>query len=407
MGSNGARPKTTMALCAVMQVVGGGLGWSLVPPLMPTMASELSISHAMGGVVWGSASLGIAVASPLGGAAVDRYGARRVAGVAMLVGALACAARALASSPWMLAALMFLFGAHIGFVAPAIPKALAGEVPLSRLGRANGLVILAYTLTTALSVAIARPLFLPLFGGWRAIMVAASVAMAIASVVWLFAARDRTAVMPHAGLRDVLAMAKHPTLRAIAAIHFLLFGGYLALLGLLPRGLVEAGVAPSRVGLAIAAWLVAAAIANAAGPALSDRIGRRRPVIVAGAAVAGVALGLLALGPTASAARPLVFLCIAALGGGAFAPLLFALPAELEGVGPARAGAALGFLMLIGQAGGFILPTIAGWAMQHHGVGAALGILAVAHLAVIPAAYFLRERGLRATGAHQPNLEAA
>ena len=394
----------TMLLCAAMQGVGGGLGWSLVPPLMPTMAKDLSISHGMGGVVWGAASLGIAVASPLGGAAVDRYGARRVAGIALLVGAVACGLRAFASSGATLAALMFLFGAHIGFVAPAIPKALAGEIPLARLGRANGLVILAYTLGTALSVAIARPVLLPLFGGWRSIMVAAAAAMALVSVMWLVLARDKTANMPHAGLRDVLAMAKIPQLRAIAAIHFLLFGGYLALLGLLPRGLMEAGVPPSRVGLAVAGWLVAAAFANVMGPMISDRLGRRRPGLLVGGRVAGCALGLLALGPAGAGARPFVFLCIAALGGGSFAPLLMALPAEVEGVGPARAGAALGFLMLVGQAGGFLLPTIAGAALQHKGIGAAILVLAVAHLAVVIPALLLRETG-RAKAA-RPRLES-
>ena len=38
----------------------------------------------------------LALAAPLGGAAVDRWGARRVAGFAMFVGALACAMRAFA-----------------------------------------------------------------------------------------------------------------------------------------------------------------------------------------------------------------------------------------------------------------------------------------------------------------------
>jgi CP family cyanate transporter-like MFS transporter len=398
-----------MAMCAAMQAVGGGLGWSLVPPLMPTMAKELSLSHAMGGLVWGAASLGIALASPLGGAAVDRWGARRVAGGAMLVGALACAARAFATSGPALAGLMFVFGAHIGFTAPAIPKALAGHVPLARLGRANGLALLAYTLVTAIVVAITRTVLLPAFGGWRPIMTAAGVAMALASVAWLSVVRDRTAALPHAGLADVLAMAKHPQLRVVAMVHFLLFGGYLALLGLLPRGLVEAGVAPARAGMAIAAWLLVAAIANALGPVLSDRLGRRRPFIVGGGFVAGAALALLALGPSAAGARPLAFLCVAALGGGCFAPLLLAIPAELDGIGPSRAGAALGFLMLIGQVGGFLLPMLAGGVLQAHGLGAALGILALVHLAVVLPALRLRETGRAAArpGPVATSLEAA
>ena len=76
-------------------------------------------------------------------------------------------------------------------------------------------------------------------------------------------------------------------------------------------------------------------------------------MLVAGAAVAGLSLAVLGVAP-ASATVPL--LVVAALGGGCVAPLLFALPAELDGVGPARVGAALGLLVLVGQLGGFLLP---------------------------------------------------
>src|SRR5271166_6986741 len=99
----------TTALCAMIQAVGGGLGWSVLPPLMPAIAKELGISHAMGGVVWGAAPLGIALSSLLGGAAVDRFGPRRVAGLALVAGAFACAARAWAVGPWSLAAAMLVF----------------------------------------------------------------------------------------------------------------------------------------------------------------------------------------------------------------------------------------------------------------------------------------------------------
>ncbi|MEW6430434.1 MAG: MFS transporter [Myxococcota bacterium] len=164
------RPARATALSATLQAAGGGLGWSLLPPLMPTIAEELGISRAAGGLVWGAAPPGIALASPLGGAAVDRWGARKVAGVAMLVGAVACALRALANGPLALAVLMFLFGLHIGFVAPAIPRALAGHVPVARLGRANGLALHAYTVGAATTMLTARTALAPAFGGWRGAM---------------------------------------------------------------------------------------------------------------------------------------------------------------------------------------------------------------------------------------------
>ena len=378
----------TTALCAMAQAVGGGLGWSVLPPLMPAIAKELGISHAMGGVVWGAASLGIALSSLVGGAAVDRFGPRRVAGLALVAGAFACAARAWAVGPWSLAAAMLVFGAHIGFSAPAIPKALASHVPSARLARANGVALMGYTLGTAATVVLAPTVIAPLVGGWRPTMLVAAVAMLGAAAVWTALVRDGRTLQTHATLGAIASLVGNRGLRRVAAMHFLLFGGYLAMLGLLPRALMEGGMRPARVGLAIAAWLTAAAVANYAGPWLSDRIARRRPILVAGGAVAGLALGALAVAPP-SLTVPL--LVVAALGGGCVAPLLFALPAELDGVGPVRLGAALGLLTLVGQIGGFLLPTITGSAAQSGGLPAAIGVLAVAHLLLLAPALGLRE----------------
>ncbi|HEX8793903.1 MAG TPA: MFS transporter [Polyangiaceae bacterium] len=383
-----AKATRTTALCAMAQAVGGGLGWSALPALMPTIAKELGITHAMGGLVWGAASLGIALASIAGGATVDRFGPRRVAGIALVFGAFACAARALVTGPWTLAAAMLVFGAHIGFCAPAIPKALAAQVPMNRLARANGIALLGYTLGTAATVVLAPMVLMPLLGGWRVVMVVAAVAMLVAASIWWMFVPEGRGATGHASIRQILALAKNRSLARVGAMHFLLFGGYLALLGLLPRALVEGGMRPTRVGMAVAAWLVSAGVANYAGPWLSDRIGRRRPVLAVGGAVAGLALGAMALAP-ASFAVPL--LVIAALGGGCVAPLLFTLPASIDGVGPARVGAALGLLGLVGQAGGFLLPTLTGAAAQSAGLPAAIGVLAVAHLLILAPALGLRE----------------
>jgi hypothetical protein len=111
-------------------------------------------------------------------------------------------------------------------------------------------------------------------------------------------------------------------------------------------------------------------------------------VLVAGGAVAGLALSAMALAPS-SLMVPL--LVLAALGGGCVAPLLFALPAEIEGVGVAHLGAALGLLTLVGQAGGFLLPTAIGNAVQAGGLPAAIGVLGVAHLLLLVPALGLRD----------------
>lgn len=386
------RPVLTIAMCAAVQGLGGGLGWSVMPALMPTIAKDLHLGHTAGGLVFGAASLGIAIALPFGGAAVDRFGARRVAGFAIIVGALACALRAFASSTSSLALAMLFFGLHIGFTAPAVPKALVAHVQPARVARANGLALLAYTLGTAATMMLAKTVLVPAFGSWRAVMVVSGVVMAAVGIAWLAVVRDGVALARHAKVTDSLALARDGQVMRVALMHFLVFGGYLALLSFLPRALVESGMAPLKVGPAIAAWLVAAGLANYAGPWLSDALGRRRVVFFAGAIVAASALAGVALAAAWAPSKAPIFLVIAALGGGSFAPLLLTLPLELPSVGPARAGAALGLLMLVGQVGGFLLPVLSGAMAQSYGAPAALAVLAVMHLLVVVPASGLRTR---------------
>jgi MFS family permease len=363
------------------------------------MAKDLGLTKATAGLAWGAASLGIALAAPLGGAAVDRYGPRRVAGWAMFAGALACAARAACVGPKTLIVAMLFFGAHVGFVAPSVPKALAGAVSPSKLGRANGVALLSYTLITALAMLTARTVLAPALGGWRPAMLAAAAAMVLVGALWLRGVEDvRSASGAHASVLGVLRMLGNPELRKVAVMHFLLFGGYLALLGALPHALADAGLPPVRVGAAIGAWLAVAGVANLGGPWLSDRLGLRRPVLMGGAVVAGLALSALAAG-----AGPWT-LIVAAAGGGCIAPLLLTMPLEMEGVGVPKAGAALGLLMLVGQAGGALLPALTGAIAERSGFPWALGLLAGAHLLVTLPAIALREtgRGTRRTGEGVP-----
>lgn len=382
-----ARPISTILLCAAVQGVGGGLGWSLLPPLMPQIAGDLHIGHAMGGLIWGAAPLGIALASPVGGVAVDRYGPRLVAGIAMLVGALACASRAVVVGPWSLALSMLIFGLHIGFAGPSVPKALVQHLAPHKVARANGLAVFTYTMGTAATVLFARTHLAPAFGGWRNLMIAAGVAMALVGVLWLIVVRDRAMAGGHAKLGEIIRLVGNRQLLRVAFMHFLLFGGYLTMLGLLPRALLEAGLPGTEVGIAIASWLAVAGVANFAGPWLSDRIGRRKPLFLVGAMVAGLALAGFA------AFQSPWFLAIAAIGGGCFAPLLLTTPLEMRGVGPARAGAALGLLMLVGQIGGFVLPIAAGTILAGSGLVTALAMLAVAHALIMIPALGLHETG--------------
>ena len=385
-----ARPGVTIAMSCAAMAIGGGLGWTLLPPLMPMIAAELSISQTMGGIIWGAMALGFAVASPFGGVAVDRYGPRRMGAVAIFLGALASAARGLVHDPWTLSFCMFLFGLSAGLQTPTVPKALGSHVRPNRLGQANGITLLSLMASQAVIYLIAHTVLAPMFGGWRPLQFMAGAAMAIIGVLWVILVRDRLTGSGVAGIVKVMRLARGRQVLLLTVVMLLQSGGYVVMLGMLPRALSEGGLSPEKVGLALSLWLVINAMASFLGPWLSDRTGYRRPFIIFGSILAGGALMALAFLPAEASAW---LLCAAAIGSGSFGPLLFAIPVELPSIGPINAGAALGFMCMVSQIVASVFSVITGVAADIGGLAAAMAVLALIHFAIL-----LPTRGLMETG---------
>jgi MFS transporter, CP family, cyanate transporter len=380
-GSAIKRPVRITSVVAMMNAVAGGLGWSVIPPFLPEISEELGLSHTMAGFVWGSVPLGVALASPIGGLLVDRTGSPLVAGLAMIAAGAAVAARALVHEAWTMALVMLVFGLATGIIIPALPKTLAEHVAVPRLARANGVMMLSYTFTTALTMLLARTHLAPAFGGFRGTMVFTGALMTATAFIWM-AVVPRAPVVPqgaHGFGFDLMANAEF---RKVVLIFGLWNGSYLALFGLLPRALLSRGLDDGGVRVAITSWLLVAGIANFLGPVLSDRFAQRRTFFVLGALVAGGALVVLAVNSALSTSMTMGLLTIAALGVGGFAPVLLTMPVELDEIGVERAGAAAGLVVLAGQIGGFLLPVIAGAAADKH-VSSALFLLALAHLVMV------------------------
>ncbi|OPY73653.1 MAG: Hexuronate transporter [Syntrophorhabdus sp. PtaU1.Bin058] len=388
--SRQARPVLTVVMACLAQIAGGGLGWSSLPPLMPAIAVELSISHTMDGVIWGAVPLGVALLSILGGAAVDRYGARLIGFLSIFAGAVTVGIRGMLYDAWSLALTMLIFGISIAFQSPTIPKTLADHILPERLGAANGWTTLALAAGQAFVMISAVGLFVPLFGGWRPFQVAAGAVMAAVAVAWFVFVRDRSKNSEDLDIKGVLGFAKDRQMVRLTTIFFLQFGGYLVMLGLLPHILSGSGLSPDAIAIAISAWLVTVGLCNFLGAWWSDRIGLRRPFMLYGAILCGISLAVLAFLPASAA---IWLLIIAGAGSGIFGALLYAIPAEMPGIGLERMGSAIGFMMVFSQVATFILSVITGAAADAGGLRAALLVLACAHFAIIIPARKLLETG--------------
>jgi MFS family permease len=364
-------PRPTVAVSALVQGVAGGLGWSS----MAAALAQSGLSPLESAVVWASGPLGIALASLAGGRAVDRFGARKVGTLGLLVGAVACAARADASSVFALAAWMLVFGAQIGFVAPAISRAMVDAVPASRLSSANRSLLPLFGLGTLAS-------FFLVGAESGLVMLAIAAAMLALSGLWFVATdADVARSTPSVSPSELKSLLQNRGVRRVAAMQFLVFGSYLAVVPLLGR-ILGTG--------AVITWLSAAIVGNVVSARLSEGFGLRRPFVLIGAGLAAVGGAALAAG--AGTLGLIAF----GFGGGLVASVVISLPLELSYVGSPRLGAALGVVLMVGQLGGVLLPLTGAVALQHGGPAAFFGAFAIAHLLILFPALRLAETGPRA-----------
>ena len=387
-------PVLTVAISCIVQFITFGLGWTALPPLMPLIAVELSISTTMHGVIWGAFTLGVGISSPFGGAAVDRYGPLLVGALSVFCCAVMIVWRGMVNDAWSMAITMLIFGLATGFQTPTIPKVLAAHVRPDRLGLANGIALFAMTLGSALTMLIAATILAPIFGGWRTLQLVAGVAVGIVALIWGIFIRD---LIPHskdANLGLVMRLYKDQQLMRLTMILLFQFGGYVVMSGLLPRALEESGLSPEKAGFFVAVWLMVYGLANFVGPWLSDLRGRRRPFVISGSIVTGVPLAALALLPLPPEVS-LWFLIVAGIGSGSFGPLIMAITVEMPSIGPQKVGTAVGYMFFLSQIGTSLLSVITGGAGDMGGLRAELIVLAFMHFAILFAVYGLRETGFR------------
>lgn len=372
------RPVSPATLAALVQGVGGGLGWSSLAAALPAIRAEGGFSLLACASVWAAGVAGTVAGALPGAAAVSCFGARRTGAFALVLGGLACALRVFAEGPFALAAIMAVFGVHIGFMGPAVSGALAASVPAQALGAASRRALLAYGLGTLACFAL-----IPLLGAaWREVMPAFGLLLGGLSLVWhrLIPEGSRGVPLTRAELG---ALSRNRGLRRVVLVQLLLFGAYLSLLVVLPALLASPAL--------VAGWLAVAVTANVFGARWSERLGLRRPFLLGGATLAGLSLlGLAAGGPPA-------LILLTGLGGGVMAPLITTLPLELPYAGAPPLSAALGVVLFGGQLGGVVLPLASAAALQHSGPTAAWVLLAAAHLLILVPAGRLAETGSRAT----------
>ncbi|WP_449373220.1 MFS transporter [Arthrobacter psychrolactophilus] len=346
------------------------IGFGIVAPVLPQFAQSFDVSVTAAAVVVSAFAFTRLIFAPLSGWLVERVGERRTYIVGILIVAASSAACAFAGNYWQLLLFRGLGGIGSTMFTVAAMGLLIRMAPPQARGRVSSLYSGSFLLGN-----IAEPAVGGLLAGLGLhlpflVYAAALVLVAILVATMLPAALPgqarsavSKAVLP---LRAALSL---PAYRAVLTSGFAngwsAFGIRMALVPLFATAALGAG--PEVAGISLAVFAMGTGLALTFSGKLADSWGRK-PMILAGLAVNGIAMGVL--GFTGNELWFFIISALAGLGSGLIGPAQQATVADV--IGNERSGGkVLATFQMSSDLGAIIGPIAAGFLVDAFSYGPA------------------------------------
>jgi MFS family permease len=342
-----------------------GLGFALPTMCMPVLFKEISEEFALNlvqvGVIWGSISLAGVLACLIGGVLGDRFGLKRTIIISCILTGLTGAMRGLANDYISLIAASFLFSFISSIVMINTPKVSKIWFSKQNFGLSNGIQATGMSLGFTLSAMVSATVLSPWLGGWRNVLYLYGLITVIMGVLWLLTiaepkgsqATDSPSALP---IRQSILHVSH--IREVWLLGLAL-AGYVGCLqgviGYLPLYLRNIGWSPVGADGALAAFNIASAFGPVPLTLLSDRLGRRKLILILLLVMAVIGTCLLAF-----FTNELVWVMSVMIGftRDAVMTLFIIMTMELKGVDLAYTGTAMGLLQTLSRIGAVASPPL-------------------------------------------------
>lgn len=350
------------------------IGFGIVAPVLPQFAQSFDVSVSAAAVVISVFAFTRLLFAPMSGLLVEKWGERNTYVVGILIVGASSAACAFANSYWQLLIFRGLGGIGSTMFTVAAMGLLIKLAPPQARGKVSSLYAGSFLLGN-----IAGPVAGGLLAGLGMqlpFLVYAGALLLVAILVATFLpvvkalpgapAAARAAIMP---LREALGI---PAYRAVLTSGFAngwsSFGIRMALVPLFATFVLDAG--PQVAGISLAVFAIGTGAALTFSGKLADSWGRK-PMILAGLAVNGLAMG--ALGFTSTEFAFFAVSLIAGVGSGLMGPAQQAAVADV--IGNKRSGGkVLATFQMSTDLGSIIGPIAAGFLVDHFSYGPAFAM---------------------------------
>jgi NNP family nitrate/nitrite transporter-like MFS transporter len=367
-----------------------------VPSLVSRLTADLGLSHLQYTLIFTApVMMGIWCAVTVG-AAADRFGIRKVVALAAFLGGVGGLTRAFAPNFEVMFIMMCLIGMAAYGSMSNLSKLVAIWFPPKQAGFAAGIY------TMSIGIGLSLGLFTaPLFPDWQAAFTVVGIITLVAALLWTVLARNAPKgveiKMPPmiSGIKKGLHSRN---ILLICVIYLLFMGMFTAFSGNFPEALeLIHEITPATAGAITAMLTGAAVLGNLIVPALSDRLGLRKPFIYAAAVI--IPISLFFAWQLAPGWDTWILVFVGGLGVGTMPPVILTMPLELPEIGQEHVGGATGLMISAHSIGGVVIPLLIISPIMSAGTQQAytIGFLVMPVLiaATIIPTLFLRETGRR------------
>jgi len=363
--------------------------------LFPFISEELNLSNAQLGMLSSTLALMWAISgATLGHYADKKQSKKLILIIAVIAFTLFSALSGMVASFITLLIFRALMGVAEGPVLPISQSLLAEASTPKRRGLNMGLV--NASAPGLIGAVIAPPvlIWIATTYGWRSAFYATIIPGVVIAVLIALFVRNRHVHEDIAAEHDsqpcgsYMSLLKNRNILLCVLISCFYISWFITLISFTPTFLMQVkGYSPETMGGIMGslglAWMVWGFIVSA----LSDRFGRK-PILILFSLIATACPMVLLYVESPSLMLPLVFLTYTGLG--CFTLFMATIPAETVSAG--RVATALGLIMGVGELfGGFVTPTIAGFAADIYGLQIVMWIAAGGSLLATILSFFLVE----------------
>jgi len=333
-----------------------------MPVLFPEISKELGLSMVAIGTIWGMDPLAGVFIGLVGGLLADKFGVKLTVTVVCILCGVFGALRGFSVDFPTMAIYMFLFGLMAAVTPSIVPKVTAVWFGGERLGFANGMLIVAWSIGAVFATQFSATLLSGWLGGWRNVLFFFGVPPVLMGLLWWFTGREPqqqdAGRAPSSGEPLGVSLASVIRLKEVWLMGVVLltywgtntgFGGYL------PIYLRNVGWEPALADTAMTVFTGIGVFGVIPMVMYSDKTGSRRSLMFFGSVILSISIGLL---PLVNETGVWILLILGGLIRTGVTSLANTLIFEIKGVGGRYGGTAIGLTNSLGMLGAFAAPPI-------------------------------------------------